>query len=268
MASEMMILPEVAELLETEARRINAPEFVAADPVQFPRQFSTLPDIEIAAFLSATIAWGNRKMICNNCNKMLRLMDFQPYRYVMDCGYDDLGERFNIHRTFFSDDFAYYLRGLRRIYDRYPSVDAFAAANGVGDSQYPSWKLVGLMSREFAAANDGAVNSRCLPTGLDTTALKRINMALRWLVRRDGIVDMGMWTSIKPSQLFIPLDVHVGNTARALGLLQRRGNDRKAVEQLTALLRTLRPDDPVLYDFALFGIGVGNRYTGGGVKII
>jgi len=125
-----MILPEVAELLETEARRINAPEFVAADPVQFPRQFSTLPDIEIAAFLSATIAWGNRKMICSNCNKMLRLMDFQPYRYVMDCGYDDLGERFNIHRTFFSDDFAYYLRGLRRIYDRYPSVDAFAAANG------------------------------------------------------------------------------------------------------------------------------------------
>ena len=105
-------------------------------------------------------------------------------------------------------------------------------------------------------------------TGLDTTALKRINMALRWLVRRDGIVDMGVWTSIKPSQLFIPLDVHVGNTARALGLLQRRGNDRKAVEQLTALLRTLRPDDPVLYDFALFGIGVGNRYTGGGVKII
>ena len=91
------------------------------------------------------------------------------------------------------------------------------------------------MSHEFAAANDGAVNSRCLPTGLDTTALKRINMALRWLVRRDGIVDMGVWTSIKPSQLFIPLDVHVGNTARALGLLQRRGNDRKAVEQLTAL---------------------------------
>ena len=199
---------------------------------------------------------------------MLRLMDFQPYRYVMDCGYDDLGERFNIHRTFFSDDFAYYLRGLRRIYDRYPSVDAFAAANGVGDSQYPSWELVRLMSQEFAAANDGVVSSRCLPTGLDTTALKRINMALRWLVRRDGIVDMGVWTSIKPSQLFIPLDVHVGNTARALGLLQRRGNDRKAVEQLTALLRTLRPDDPVLYDFALFGIGVGNRYTGGGVKII
>ena len=159
----MMILPEVAELLEAEARRINAPEFVAADPVQFPRQFSALPDIEIAAFLSATIAWGNRKMICNNCNKMLRLMDFLPYRYVMDCGYDDLGERFNIHRTFFSDDFAYYLRGLRRIYDRYPSVDAFAAANGVGDSQYPSWELVRLMSQEFAAANDGAVNSRCLP---------------------------------------------------------------------------------------------------------
>ena len=92
-------------------------------------------------------------------------------------------------------------------------------------------------------------------------------MALRWLVRNDGIVDLGVWSSIRPSQLFIPLDVHVGNTARTLCLLTRRGNDRKAVEQLTALLRSLRPDDPVVYDFALFGIGVGNKYTGEGVKI-
>lgn len=267
MASEI-ILPEVAALLDSEARRINAVDFIDADPVQFPRRFSSLPDIEIAALLSATIAWGNRTMICRNCSKMLRLMDFQPYNYVMDRGYDELGERFNIHRTFFSDDFAYMLRGLRAIYERYPSLDAFAAANSVGESAFPAWELVARMQAAFADANAGATNSRCLPTGLDTTALKRINMALRWLVRRDGIVDMGVWTSIKPSQLFIPLDVHVGNTARSLGLLQRRSNDRRAVEQLTALLRTLRPDDPVVYDFALFGIGVGHRYTGGNTSFI
>lgn len=261
------IIPEVAAILGEESRRINQPEFIDADPVQFPRQFSSLPDIEIAALLSATIAWGNRKMICNNCRKMLRLMDFQPYNYVMDCGYDDLGERFNIHRTFFSDDFAYYLRGLRSIYSRYPSLDAFAAANHIGETEFPAWELVRLMSAEFAAANNGETNSRCLPTGLDTTALKRINMALRWLVRNDGIVDMGVWHSIRPSQLFIPLDVHVGNTARALGLLERRANDRKSVEQLTAILRAIRPDDPIVFDFALFGIGVGNRYTGAGIKI-
>lgn len=189
MASEMMILPEVAELLEAEARRINAPEFVAADPVQFPRLFSALPDIEIAAFLSATIAWGNRKMICSNCNKMLRLMDFQPYRYVMDCGYDDLGERFNIHRTFFSDDFAYYLRGLRRIYDRYPSVDAFAAANGVGDSQYPSWKLVGLMSRSLPQPTTGL--STVVVSPLDLTP-PPLNASI-W--RCDGLcAATALWT--------------------------------------------------------------------------
>lgn len=262
-----IVIPEVADLLDREARRINAPEFVDADPVQFPRRFTALADIEIAAFLSATIAWGNRKMICSNCNKMLRLMDFQPYNYVMDKGYEELGERFNIHRTFFSDDFAYFLRGLRAIYSRYPSVDAFAKANKVGENAFPSWELVRLLSQEFAVANGGTTNSRCLPSGLDTTALKRINMALRWLVRNDGIVDLGVWSSIRPSQLFIPLDVHVGNTARTLCLLTRRGNDRKAVEQLTALLRSLRPDDPVVYDFALFGIGVGNKYTGEGVKI-
>lgn len=262
-----IINPDVAYLLDAEAKRINAPEFVDADPVQFPRRFSSLPDIEIAALLSATIAWGNRKMICNNCNKMLRLMDFQPYNYVMDKGYEELGERFNIHRTFFSDDFAYFLRGLHAVYSRYPSIDAFAAAIRVGDNAFPAWELVRLLSQVFAEANGGQANSRCLPSGLDTTALKRINMALRWLVRNDGIVDLGVWSSITPAQLFIPLDVHVGNTARALGLLTRRGNDRKAVEQLTALLRCLRPDDPVVYDFALFGIGVGNKYTGEGIKI-
>jgi len=110
----------------------------------------------------------------------------------------------------------------------------------------------------MADANGGATDSRCLPTNLTNTALKRINMALRWLVRDDGIVDMGVWTAIKPSQLFIPLDVHGGNTARALGLIDRRANDKKTVLALTSLLRKFRPDDPVIYDYALFGVGINN----------
>ena len=116
----------------------------------------------------------------------------------------------------------------------------------------PAWELVRHMAAEFETANNGESSVRCLPGNLDKTALKRINMALRWLVRNDGIVDLGVWKSLRPSQLFIPLDVHVGNTARALGLLSRKANDRLAVEQLTATLCTLRPDDPVAYDFALF----------------
>lgn len=264
MAAEIVIETEVAQLLDEEARRINAPEFVAADPVQFPRQFESLPDIEIAALLSATIAWGNRRMICRNCEKMLRLMDWQPYNYVTDRGFEELPPRFNIHRTFFSDDFSYMLRGLARIYSRYGSLDAFSAARRVGECEQPAWELARLLAGEFSAANGGSVNSRCLPSNIEKTALKRINMALRWLVRNDGIVDLGVWRSIRPSRLFIPLDVHVGNTARRLGLLERKSDDRKAVEQLTAVLRRLRPDDPAVYDFALFGIGVGNRYTGFG----
>ena len=253
---------DLAELLNREAARINTPEFISSDPVQFPRQFSLLQDIEIATLLSATIAWGNRKMICNNCRKMLRLMDNQPYNYVLDRGYEDITERFNIHRTFFSDDFVYFMRGLHRIYTTYGSLDEFAKRNGVAGNAEPSWELVRLMNIEFETANEGIKNSRCLPGGLDKTALKRINMALRWLVRDDGIVDMGVWKSLKPSQLFIPLDVHVGNTARSLGMLERKANDKRSVLELTSMLRKLRPDDPVFYDYALFGIGVGNKYTG------
>lgn len=259
MRKQLIIPGDIVELLDSEAARINSPEFIESDPVQFPRQFSSLQDIEIAAFLSATIAWGNRKMICNNCRKMLVLMNYRPHDYVMDRGFDDITERFNIHRTFFSNDFCYYLRGLHRIYSRFGSIDAFATAKRVSDSETPSWELVRLLNFEFEEANGGEANNRCLPGNLDKTALKRINMALRWLVRNDGIVDLGVWESLRPSQLFIPLDVHVGNTARGLGLLSRKANDRRAVEELTGLLRQLRPEDPVFYDYALFGIGVSAK---------
>ncbi len=256
-----IISNDLATLLDREASRINSPDFIGSDPVQFPRRFDSLPDIEIAALLSATIAWGNRKMICNNCRKMLELMDYQPFSYVADRGYEDITERFNIHRTFFSDDFTYYLRGLNRIYSKFGSIDNFAFSQKIADSPMPAWELTRLLNHEFQAANNGAVNHRCFPGNIDKTALKRINMALRWLIRDDGIVDMGVWRSLKPAQLFIPLDVHVGNTARTLGILTRKSNDRKAVAELTAALRELRPDDPTLYDYALFGIGIGAKYT-------
>ena len=246
---------DIKELLDSEARRINHVDFIANDPVQFPRRFERLQDIEIAALLSATIAWGNRKMICNNCNKMLALMDNQPYDYVMDKGYEELPDM-NIHRTFFSKNLRYYLRGLNFIYSRYGSLHDFTKHMAISSSEFPSWKLVEEMNKVFTEANNGESDNRCLPGNLQNTALKRINMALRWLVRDDGIVDMGVWNVIKPSQLFIPLDVHVGNVSRELGLLTRNANDRKATIELTEVLRKMRPEDPVWYDYALFGIGV------------
>ena len=248
---------DIRSLLEREATRINSPSFIDDDPVQFPRRFSDKRDIEIASLLSSTIAWGNRKMICRNIDRMLALMDNEPYRFMMGEGYEDLDDQSNIHRTFFNRHLKHLLRGLRSIYSQYPSLEDFARANDVHVDEFPAWKLIRAVNASLALANGGCKESRCFPLNLDNSALKRVNMALRWLVRDDGIVDMGIWKSIKPSQLFIPLDVHVGNTARQLELLTRKANDRKSAVALTETLRTMRPEDPIWYDFALFGIGIG-----------
>lgn len=258
MGSEIVteVPADIRELLDSEAARINRLDFIDKDPVQFPRRFERLQDIEIVSFLSAIIAWGNRKMICRDAERMLGLMDNEPYKYVMEEGYEDLDPDMNLHRTFFGRHFQYFLRGLHRIYRDYGSLDAFGEAMRIGDSEAPAWKLVEEMQRVMCDVNGGGTCSQCLPVNLSQTALKRVNMALRWLVRDDGIVDMGVWKSIPKSKLYIPLDVHVGNISRELGLLTRKANDRRSVEQLTSLLRTLRPEDPAIYDFALFGIGV------------
>lgn len=252
-----MIERDIVELLDREATRINRPEFIGNDPVQFPRRFSRRQDIETVAFLSAIIAWGRRTMICRDAERMLTLMDHEPYAYVMEQGYEDLDPRMNLHRTFFAEHFQWFMRGLRRIFSDYGSLDSFSAAVGAGKCEAPAWKLVEEMERVMRDENQGLDCPQCLPVNLRNTALKRVNMALRWLVRDDGIVDMGIWESIPKSKLYIPLDVHAGNTARSLGLLDRKANDRKSVELLTSELAAIRPEDPVFYDYALFGIGVG-----------
>lgn len=249
---------ELKELLDREAARFNSPDFIAADPVQFPRRFEKLADIEIVSLLASTVAWGNRKMICANIEKMLRLMDYDPSGFLMDGAYEEIPDM-NIHRTFFARDLRGFLRGLHPIYSRHGSLQEFARANHIGASECPSWALAEAINHQLIEANAAHPEvclSRCLPQNLKTTALKRLNMALRWLVRRDGIVDLGVWDVITPSQLFIPLDVHVGDVARELGLLTRAANDRRSAVELTAILRAFNPEDPVLYDFALFSLGL------------
>lgn len=250
---------DMKEFLDREASRINNPAFIADDPVQFPRRFTDVRDIEITALISAIIAWGNRKIICRDAEKILNLMDNTPYDYVIDKGYEDLDPNLNLHRTFFGRHFQWLLRGLRKIYSKYPSLDAFCASLGVGNDEAPAWAFTDGLLRTAMEENMGTSCPQCFSSNLKTSALKRINMALRWLVRDDGIVDMGVWESIPKSKLYIPLDVHVGNTARNLGLLTRKSNDRKAVNQLTETLRQFRPDDPVIYDYALFGIGIESK---------
>ena len=254
----MMTDNDLKELLDYESKRINHPDFIAEDPVQFPRRFSDRRDIEIVSLLVSTIAWGPRAMICRNAERMLAMMDNQPYHFVMEQAYEDIPDG-NIHRTFFARDFRHYLRGLHAIYSGFPTLDDFAASVLSGVASHHSWHLAEAINDRLRRANNGHDNCRCLPLGLDKSALKRFNMALRWLVRDDGIVDLGVWSSIRPSQLYVPLDVHVGNISRQLGLLDRKANDRKSVEDLTARLRRFNPEDPVVYDFALFGIGVTGR---------
>ena len=253
-------LQVLKERLDQEVERVNVPSFAEHDPVQFARCMSGLRDIEVTALLTATLAWGKRESICHDCERLLGLMHGEPSRFVTEGAYEQLPDGLNVHRTFFARNLKHWCRTLRRIYASHPSLDAWAASHHVGQSEEPAWQLARLLLGEMTEAC-GTADSRCLPTQLHATALKRLNMALRWLVRDDGIVDLGVWHCIGPSQLFIPLDVHVASTARTLGLTTRRSNDRRTVLEITAQLRRMRPDDPVIYDYALFGLGMqqGNR---------
>lgn len=249
---------ETAELLLTEAQRINSPEFIADDPVQFPRKFvESKADAEITALLAAHLAWGNRRMICRDADRLISvMMDSQPHAWMMDEAYEEIDDSTNIHRTFFGRNLKHLMRGLRAIYSRHGTLDDFCRHCAAPTTELPAWHLAEAMNGVLAEANEGRTDSRCLPLNLRTTALKRLNMALRWLVRRDGIVDMGLWESLTPAQLYIPVDVHVGDVARELGLITRAANDKQTAIEITRQMRTIAPDDPALLDFALFGIGV------------
>lgn len=254
-----MITPETASLLRREAARINSTDFIAADPVQFPRRYSEPADIEIVSLLAAHLAWGNRKMICRDIERLLEMMTPSPSVWVRNGAFESVPDDLNIHRTFFGRNLKHLLRGLESILREYPTLDAWAATLGLHGKQGAPWILAEALNERLAAANGGTGDSRCFPLNLKTTALKRLNMALRWLVRRDGIVDLGIWNSMTPADLYIPLDVHAGNTARALGLTTRKANDRQTTEEITAALRTLRPDDPAFFDYALFGLGIESK---------
>lgn len=233
--------------LDEWVAKINVPAYIETDPVQFPLKYSRLPDREVAAFLTATITWGNRKMILNSASRMFEKMGHSPYDFVMSEGYAKL-QGGNIHRTFFEKDLVYLCKGLRDCYLEFGSLEAVFA----GKSNL--WEGIDTFRNTLAFANHERF-SKHVSNPNTNSACKRLHLALRWMVRNDGIVDLGDWSSISPAELYIPLDVHVGRVSRSLGLLDRNQNDRKSVESLTELLRGFNPTDPIVYDYALFGIG-------------
>jgi uncharacterized protein (TIGR02757 family) len=246
---------ELKEFLDYKADEYENPNFIEFDPVSIPHRFSRKEDIEIAGLLSATIAWGNRKSILTNASKMMALMDNSPFEYL--CAYSDAdaAKLTNfVHRTFNAVDFDFFLKSLQNIYLNKGGLENVFQGENAKDAIY-QFRTAMLESPHLKRSE------KHLSNPYKNSAAKRLNMFLRWMVRPAAKgVDFGVWNSIKTSQLSCPLDVHSGNIARKLGLLNRNPNDWKAVEELDTALIKLDPQDPVKYDFALFGMGVNEKF--------
>lgn len=244
------------ELLESLYDRYNRPEFIPDDPISVPHRFTERADREIAGFLSATIAWGNRRSIVRNGHRMMLLMDNAPADFVRHASERELKqlETF-VHRTFNGCDLRDFVLALRGFEERYGGLGAFFEARYAvhGDLR----PVLAEFRREFFAAPHAPRCEKHLSSIERGAACKRLCMYLRWMVRRDDRgVDFGLWRRIPMSALYLPLDLHVGVTGRALGLLTRRQNDWRAVEEITSRLREFDAADPVRYDFSLFGAGM------------
>ncbi len=246
---------ELKSFLDEKVIQYNNPMFIESDPIQIPHQFNLKEDIEIAGFLTATIAWGNRKSIITNAKRMIQLLDNSPYDFVMNHQETDLAALLPfVHRTFNGEDFIQFVQSLKHIYMHHNGLESVFLKFAEKDSLQNS---IHNLKTHFFEIEHLPRTQKHISDPLKNSAAKRINMMLRWFVRNDNAgVDFGIWNKLYPSQLSCPLDVHSGNVARKLGLLQRKQNDAKALMELDNNLRKLDPIDPVKYDFALFGLGV------------
>ena len=246
---------ELKDFLDEKVIQYNTLEFIESDPVQIPHLFTQKEDVEIAGFLSATIAWGNRKMIIKNSHTMMQLMGNAPYDFVMSHSNQDLQalESF-VHRTFNGTDFSSFIKSLKNIYQNHNGLEAVFSQH---QKTYSMQESIHHFKKLFFEVPHQYRTQKHVSDPMNNSAAKRINMYLRWMVRQDNKgVDLGIWKSISQASLSCPLDVHSGNVARKLGLLSRKQNDGKAVAELDTRLRELDGSDPVKYDFALFGLGV------------
>lgn len=250
---------ELKSFLDEKVEIYNNPNFIESDPIQIPHLFTLKEDIEIAGFLIATIAWGNRKSIINNGKKLVDLMGHSPYDFVINFSEADFESLSGfVHRTFNSEDLFYFFKSLQNIYKNHGGLEDVFAKHAEKSSMQAS---IHHFKKTFFELDHLPRTEKHVSDPLKNSAAKRINMFLRWMVRNDNAgVDFGIWKSISPSLLSCPLDVHSGNVARKLKLLKRKQNDAKAVAELDAFLRKLDPKDPAKYDFALFGLGVFERF--------
>lgn len=245
---------ELKSFLDFKAEQYENIDFIDSDPIQIPHRFSKKEDIEISGFLLSTIAWGNRTMIIRNGNKLMEIMENEPYQFIKDFTARDLDF---VHRTFNSQDLDFYLRSLQLIYKNGGLEQAF--------TKHP--EIEGMKGRlinfreKFLSTEHETRSEKHISNPLKNSACKRLNMFTRWMVRdsQKG-VDFGIWKSINASELYLPLDVHTSKNARKLNILDRKQDDWKALEELMLQLRSFDEKDPVKYDFALFGLGVFEKF--------
>lgn len=245
--------------LDEKVDKYNNPNFIDSDPIQIPHRFSVKEDIEIAGFLTATIAWGRRDQILKSAHKLMQLLENQPYQFLMDADKSDW-DRFKTfyYRTFSSFDCLYFLRALKEIYTKQGGLEmVFTQAYLQGGIKQSLTQF-----RSCFMGFDPEKRTFKHVANIEKGAsAKRLNMYLRWMVRCDGRgVDFGLWKDVSPADLLLPLDVHTGNVSRKLNILSRKQNDIKAVDEVMLTLRDFDSSDPVKYDFALFGLGIDEKF--------
>jgi uncharacterized protein (TIGR02757 family) len=247
---------ELKEFLDFKANQYENPDFLDSDPLKLVHLFSKKEDQEIIGFLTATIAWGNRKSIISNGEKLIELLKNEPFEFVLNYNKSKQIKNF-VHRTFNAQDLDFFIRSLQNIYLNHGGLEAAFTVH----SEYAGIKGRIINFRElFLQVAHEKRSEKHISNPLQNSACKRLNMFLRWMVRPNNQgVDLGIWKSIATSELYLPLDVHTSRNARLLGLLSRKQDDWKALEELMETLRKMDPIDPSKYDFALFGIGVNEK---------
>ena len=252
---------DLRDFLEEQAAIYNRPAFIENDPICIPHRFEQPQDIEISGFVAAMLAWGQRKTIINKCREFFGYMDDAPYDFVRFHQEADLKPFLNFkHRTFNATDALYFIAFFRHFYQQHDTLeDAFLTAT-TPDCETTEQGLVNFHRQFFSLPDFPERTKKHIATPARKSACKRINMFLRWMVRQDDQgVDFGLWQRIRPAQLVCPCDVHVDRVARQLGLITRRPTDWQTALELTQQLRRFDSDDPVKYDFALFGLGVASK---------
>ena len=248
------------DFLDAKALLYNQPSFIERDPIRIPHSFSKKQDIEISGFFAAVLAWGNRTIIINNCTKLMKWMDNSPHDFICHHKDTDLkGFIHFVHRTFNATDLLYFIELLQYHYRHHDSLeDAFVPLTRYKADNVEQ-ALIHFHNYFFSIEHPERTRKH-IATPKRNSACKRLNMYLRWMVRKDNKgVDFGIWRKIKPSQLVCPLDVHVARVAERLGLINNIKSNWKNALQLTAHLKELNPKDPAIYDFALFGVGMAER---------